>query len=461
MINPFKKLFSAKTEKRTIINTAVLKSNMLAMARNLDVLEDWLDLDEISSIDADATVVSSVAIRQSASLKKEIVVNCDDENIKKELTNIFSFSFRQQALDVPLQGIGIFELIWKDKEGIYYPKPIERNYQNFKFKDGELWFIPDDIPVPNHKAVYELFRPKFNKPMGRPLYKTLFWLVKFKNASVDFWVDFMERFSSPWVIGTTDGDKDEMAKNLYAMLAGDVAVVEQEDKVELKTPTASGAFGELCKYADDQIRESLLGGNLTGNVEAGSHAAAQTHNDIREDISMSDYYILDSLTQQILEAFITVNNYSKPITVAYKDKDDLGATRAERDLKISQMSGLKPTQDYLESTYSIQLEPKEQEAQTIANKDKLFKAIALTKKITNDDIDQALEDIDTEDIEDEMLDQLLEIFEDCNTFEEAQEALIKKYPNIKLDNLASTLTSLGANATLKGMANIGNEKGTK
>lgn len=460
MRNPFKKLFSAKTEKRTSINPTALQSNMLAMARNLDVLEDWLDLDEIARIDVDATVVSSVAIRQSASLKKEIVIECDDENIKKELINIFSFSFRQQALDIPLQGIGIFELIWKAKDGIYYPKLIERNYQNFKFKEGELWFIPDDIPVPNHKAVYELFRPKFNKPMGRPLYKTLFWLVKFKNASVDFWVEFMERFSSPWVIGTTDGDKDEMAKNLYAMLAGDVAVVEQEDEVDLKTPTASGAFGELCKYADDQIRESLLGGNLTGNVEAGSHAAAETHNDIREDISMSDYYILDSLTQQILSAFIAVNNYSKPITVTYKDKDDLGSTRAERDLKISQSSGLKPTQEYLENTYSIKLEPKEQEAQSTAITNKLLKTIALSQKMA-DDIDQALEDIDTKDTEDEMLDQLLEIFEDCDSFEEAQEALIKKYPNIRLDNLASTLTSLGANAAIKGMANIGNEKGTK
>lgn len=459
---PFKIIANKDEAPKKQRDIAVIKKNMLSMASTLDILDDWLDLDEIEKIDSDATVISSVGIRKSATLKKQVDIKCADENISKELKKIITFTFRQQALDTPLQGIGIFELLWEQKNGLYYPTIIERNYQNFKFQSEKLFYIPDNIEVPKYKAIYEVYSPKFNKPMGRPLYKTLFWLVKFKNASVEFWIDFMERFSSPWIVGSTDGDKDEMATNLYAMLAGDVAVIEQEDTVELKTPGSKGNFQELSKYADDQIREALLGGNLTGNVEGGSYAASQTHNDIKEDIAMTDEHIFISLCEQIIAAFIEVNNYSKPITIELKDSEDIGKDRAERDLVIHQMSGgkLMPTKEYLESTYNIQLEEINTQVDDKPKANKMLtnrqKAIMLSEMLV-DDVEKAASSLDTETIEDQIVDEVLKIFDGCESFDDAFKALSDKYQDISIDSMTPTLRNVLFQAGLLGAFKAGNE----
>lgn len=458
IFNKIKKALTLKDEPRKI-NISNLKTNMLSMSRSLSVLDEWLDLDEIEDIDNDATVISSTGIRKSSTLKKELIITCEDEKISKALTEILSFKFRQQALDIPLQGIGIFELLWDTKtdSNLLYPLPIERNYQDFKFEGEKLFYIPDRIEVPEYKIIYEVYGAKFNKPMGRPLYKTLFWLVKFKRASVDFWLEFMERFSSPWIVGTTSGDKDEMAKNLYAMLAGDVAVVEEDDKVELKTPGAKGDFKELSKYADDQIREALLGGNLTGNVESGSLAASQTHNDIKEDIAMVDSYILLSLCQQIISKFIAVNKYTKEITVQLKDPEDINKDRAQRDLAIHQMTGgkLRPSKDYLEQTYSIKLEDIESTTTAIPNKQKNnFFALA---QLLSDEIDKGVNEVDTSELEDQIVDEVLKVFDGCESFDDAFKALSDKYQDISLDSISPHLRDMLFQAGLLGAFKAGNE----
>jgi len=423
----------------------------------------FLNDEEIEKIENDATFISSLSIRKSATLKKKLMVKCDDDVVKEEFEKLLSFSFREQALDTHLQGISIFELVWEQKQGLWYPTPKDRDYRDFELSHTlPLRYIISQEFVPPHKAVVGLHSPKFNRLHGRSLYNSLFWLIKFKNASVDFWIEYMQRFSSPWIVGTTEGDKDEMAENLYAMLGGDVAVVEDEDKIELITPRIKGDFKELSSYADDQIREIMLGGNLLGEVSGASLAASQTHKEVLEGIAMMDEHILQELIDGIIEQFKKVNNYTAELSASIKDKDAENVERAKRDLDIFNFSGGKyvPTKEYIEKTYGIELEEVEK---SISLKDPLKGALAnapYTFSATNKEDFLESQNIvgkELEHIEKSILLQIERAFEEAESFEDAFEVLEKVFTELDTKELEKLLTNYIANADILGKAEVESE----
>jgi len=431
-----------------------IQSEIMTMALSLPVMTNWMSDEEIAKIDNDPTVISSLSIRKSATLKKELNINTKNEMLKMELNTIFSFNFRQQALDIPLQGFGVFELIWKKKGSLWLPMPIERDYRHFSFRDNKLIYLLTNEETTPQKAIYATYMPKFNRQLGRPLYNTLFWLSKFKKASNSFWMEYMERFSTPWVIGKTNsGDKDEMAENLYAMLSGDVAVIEDEDEVELKTPSQTGDFYQLSKYADDQIREVLLGGNLTGEVTGGSLASSRTHDDIRKDIAFIDEYILQDLITQTLTAIKEVNGLEEDIEVFLSDPDDLLILKTQRDLNIFNMTGGKyaPAKEYIESTYSIQLESVVQVQNIIPNRFALKNSIDTEK----DHIEKNLPN--TTALEEDLLKQIEKIFKEAKDFDDAQEKALQAFDTLDTGLIEEVLTHYIANAMLYGNAQIEEE----
>ena len=397
-----------KEQKRTLKN---LKQNILVFSHFLPVSQEWLDDEEIAKIESDPTVISAVSIRKSATLKKELSLDCEDELIKKELENSLSYEFRTQVLDTVLQGFSVFELNWYEKEFLYFPTLVERDYRMFSVKDDSLIF--DDVIVDEYKAIYLTSRAKFNSALGRPLYNTLFWLRKFKAASLEFWVEFLERFGSPWVVGKTDGDKDTLAGELYNMLGGDIAVVDENDSIDLKVPSDKGAFKELLSYIDNQIWQSIIGSNLTAHVEGGSHAAAKTHKEVSEDISMSDSNLLTTAIGEVIQKFKKLNHIEKEITFKLKDKDDPNIELAKRDATLKSIlpNGYEFEADYLAKTYKIDItKAKEVSAKLIPNK------ATQPKPLTYQE--EQLLNFDMKDIKDEF-EEVYKIVQNVGSYEEA------------------------------------------
>ncbi len=409
-----------KKQKRTLQK---LQSNIFTLSHELPVFEQWLDSDEINKIENDATVLSSLSIRKSQTLKKELLIECKNEDIKKELEKLISYEFINQTLDTPLQGLSVFELNWYLKSGIYYPAPIERDYRLFAIKENTLYYEYE--PVAPNKAIFLTHRAKYNAPQGRPLYNTLFWLRKFKAASLEFWVEFLERFGNPWVVGKTDGDKDTMAEELYSMLGGDVAVLEAEDSIDLKMPSDKGAFKELLNYIDDQIRQTIIGANLTANVQGGSFAAAASHKETTEDIALGDKNLVSRAIKELITQFKELNRLSEDISFTLKDQDDPNIEIATRDVNIKALMGdrLEFTKEYLINTYGIDIqEPKE--PTTLANK----ATIANSAKALSYQEDLGL---DTSTLAKEQ-EEFYKILENSSSYEEAL-SKIEKLENPKLE----------------------------
>lgn len=442
-----------KQEKRSS-SAAPAVDILRSIMDNLPVYQRWLDQDELDRIANDATVISSIGSRKAATLKKELIITCKDETIPQALITCFDHTTIRKILDAPFQGASVFEINWESSSFLYTPKLVERSYRDFTVKNGVLYYSPSGAlqDIPEHKAVIALYEDKYHKPMGRPLAESLFWYVKFKNASLEFWVKFLEKYGVPWAIGKTDGDKNEMAEELYAMLSGDAAVIDKDDEIKIETVSKTGDFDKIVSYLDDQIREAILGGNLTGNVKGGSLAAAETHNEIREDIAMSDEHTTLQLMRKVIESFRALNNIKEPIEVILKDKDDPNTALAERDERIYNM-GYQPTQDYIEKTYNITVEKHGNTSATIANKhmQKLY-AFSTSKMVTSsDDIAQ---NIDVTTIALTFQKQIVDIIDKCGSFEEAIDALHRVYPEMDIEALQDVMDSALQSAHILGAAGI-------
>lgn len=451
-------LIAAKNEtKRTTLHLSSKTKDMLKSIIELPVYEDWLDDDVIEKIERDSTVTAAKGSRKAATLKKEVLITCEDDEVVKTFEDIFNFDTLDAILDIPYQGFGVFELNWfqKDIYGHWFPRLVERNYKNFTLENGELKFSADGMAqsILAIKAIHAVYKAKPHKPYGQPLYCPLFWLIEFKNASLEFWIDLLERFGTPWTIGKTSGDKDDFAEEIYNMLGGDGAVLDEDDELEIKTADKVGNFKEIIEYLDNQIREIILGGNLTGQVQSGSHAAATVHNNIREDLAQADENILNKIIKQTVEYFKKANpSFRLELKAELKDKDDPNKELADRDKVIYDM-GYRPKKDYIEKTYNIEVE-EVQEPKTQTPLDAKFAFSA--DKSYQDELHRQTDGIDiitplT------FQKQILEIIEASTSYEDMEEKLAKAYPDLDTKDLEELTYKAFANSAILAHAEVEQE----
>ena len=427
--------------KRENVKLTTEHRNILKAIFDLPTQATWLDEDTIEKILRDGTVESSIGSRKAATLKKEIIINCKDEDMKQELENVFNYDVLDCILDTPYYGFNTFEINWDNKNNTLYPTLEDRDYKDFILDAKELKFYANGSmqEIPPYKALYVTYRAKAKRPYGKPILNTLFWLIEFKNASLEFWVELLEKFGTPWVIGKTEGNKDDFADEIYNMLGGDAAVIDSEDSIDIKTATDKGNYKELIEYIDDQIRQIILGGNLTSNVKGGSQAAATVHNDIREDLAKADENIVNKIIKEILNFFKELNQINDEITGLLKDKDDPNKELANRDKIIFDM-GYKPTKEYIENKYNIKVEEVEKKENAVVNSTNISQAnnLLTMSKLAQDELDYEANKIDLSKPF-TFQEQILNTIANSKSYEDAFENLAALYPDINTEDMQQVL----------------------
>ena len=471
MIKTIKKLFVNNKQQTVKVRDLTRYKDILKPLFELPVHNSWLDDETIDKIMRDGTVIAAIGNRKASTLKKEILIECENKVFKEALEDAFSFNVIDSILDIPYYGFGVYEINWSVNNGIIIPTLHERDYKNFILDNGKLKFnglgFAEDIPF--DKAIAATYKAKPNKPYGQPLIQTLFWLVEFKNASLQFWVELLERFGTPWVIGKTEGDKNALADEIYNMLGGDGAVLDTEDEIKIETVKDGGNFKELVEYIDNQIREVILGGNLTANVQGGSLAAANVHNEVREDLAQADENIVNQIIRELIWTFQKVNNTQDQIKGKLKDKDDPNKELADRDKVIHDM-GFKPTKEYIEATYNIKVIEIEQKNNSLiansnisASERNLAKQVLrkanpiILNNLPQDELDRNINNIDFSNLALTFHKQILEIVNKSESYEEMLDNLFKAYPTFDTKELEDSLNQYLANASLLGVATIEDE----
>lgn len=447
----FDKLFKNKSEQPQRKKAALIPQNGTLIDLLINTGVSSIGDDDMDMILADLTVTQCDVSRKSVTEKKEIQIVCDDEKIKDEFKKIFNPDVVSQILETYLYGLNVFEVNYKEKEGLVYPRLVQRDFRQFKFNDvGEFVFSAggSEQSIPPLKVIYALNRANFRKVYGDGLLKKLYFPVKMKNASLKFWFRFLEKFGSPWAIAKTSYEPDEMAAEVQAMLSGDSAVIDTDEEITLVQPTSNVDFTRLPAYLDNQISKAILGANLTSDVKEGSYAAAKTHNEIREDLAANDGKILVFVMNKAISFFKEINGYNGEIYAKLFDEDAPNTERAARDKTLYDM-GFTPTKKYITSVYNIELDDNEQaqekDRNLKANKANLTALKGSLKAL--DRFDKATDEMDIEDGEIEAV--LNKLIASSETYEEAFDKLYELY-DLPFEKLEPLMFKAVANAQMLG-----------
>ena len=447
----FEKLFKNKTEQPQRKKTAVVAQNSTLIDLIINTGVSSISDSDMDMILTDLTVTQCDVSRKSVTEKKEIQIICDDEEIAKNFKAIFNPDIVSQILETYLYGLNVFETNYKEKDGLIYPRLVQRDFRQFKFNDaGEFVFVAggSEQEIPPLKVIYALNRANFRKTYGDGLIKKLYFPVKMKNASLKFWFRFLERFGSPWAVAKTSFDPDELANEVQAMLSGDSAVIDTEEELTLIQPSTNVDFTKLPTYLDNQISKAILGANLTSDIKEGSYAAAKTHNEIRVDLAANDGKILEFVMNKTIGFFKEINNYKGEIEAKIYDEDAPNAERASRDKTLFDM-GFVPTAKYISKIYNIELDEK-------AIKERLSGDLKANKRILKnankpiDRFEKASSELKIDDGEIEAA--LRELIAQSETYEQAFDRLYELY-DLPFDELEKYMFRAIANAQMIGYAN--------
>ena len=447
----FDKLFKNKSEQPQRKKAALIPQNGTLIDLLINTGVSSIGDDDMDMILADLTVTQCDVSRKSVTEKKEIQIVCDDEKIKDEFKKIFNPDVVSQILETYLYGLNVFEVNYKEKEGLVYPRLVQRDFRQFKFNDASEFVFSaggSEQSIPPLKVIYALNRANFRKVYGDGLLKKLYFPVKMKNASLKFWFRFLEKFGSPWAIAKTSYEPDEMAAEVQAMLSGDSAVIDTDEEITLVQPTSNVDFTRLPAYLDNQISKAILGANLTSDVKEGSYAAAKTHNEIREDLAANDGKILVFVMNKAISFFKEINGYNGELYAKLFDEDAPNTERAARDKTLYDM-GFTPTKKYITSAYNIELDDNEQaqekDRNLKANKANLTALKGSLKAL--DRFDKATNEMDIEDGEIEAV--LNKLIASSETYEEAFDKLYELY-DLPFEKLEPLMFKAVANAQMLG-----------
>ncbi|EAH7172666.1 DUF935 family protein [Campylobacter jejuni] len=422
----------------------ILKNNSLI---NTLINSSYLNVLKISENDQkmifkDLSFTQAHQSRRSVILAKELQIVCENEKIKESFEYLFNPDLLSQILETYLYGLNVFEVNYKLKDGFYYPILKQRDFRNFGFNENdELVYNGNGCEeiVEDKKAIYGLFGSNFLFKNGDALLTKLYFPVKLKNASLKFWMEFLERFGSPWAVAKTDSDPDALASEIHQMLNGDSAVIDKEEELDLIQPKAKANYNEIIDYLDNQIRSVVLGANLSSQVSGGSLAAAESHNQIRKDLAAQDGQIVLFILNRAIKFFKEINHFKDELYVQFFSEAEPKSELCKRDLKLFNM-GFCFDEEYIKSTYNVEGELiretlEKKDFKDLENDKKVFENKVKLESFEEDFIDKGLEQKEYLKVDESMSkffqEQFESIVKDCKDFNEALNKLKENFSSLE------------------------------
>jgi len=293
---------------------------------------------------------------------------CIEDLSRDELTS--------NLLDVIYWGYQPAELTWDYMYGLWLPvqitpKPPEwfRWYIN---ESGipELRFISKTEPIDGEPPpdpwtlICPRIKPSYDNPYGRGVASRCFWPIVFKRAGMEFWLNFMERFGTPWVKGKVTGNSNEDMTSFVADLKtlvqdAVIAVSGNKDVEILESKNQKGSndgFKILCDFMDSQISKTILGHTLsTDSGDKSSYAATKGALTVRSDIQKRDVAMTKAIWSDVINLIMMRNGYietPRPRPTPF-NADEISTERATRDEALSR-TGVRFSKKYFVRTYHLE-----------------------------------------------------------------------------------------------------------
>lgn len=272
-------------------------------------------------------------------------------------------------LDAPLFGWQPAELMWVKDNGRFtvsniVAKPPEwfhfdtDNQLRFRGKNGPS----EGILPPDYKFICPTQDATYDNPYGFADLSMCFWPGMFKKHGWRFWMQFVEKYATPWAVGkhargATQSDIDQLMDGLEQMVQDAIAVIPEGDSVEIKEPMGKSAssdiFQAMITMARAEISIALLGQNQTTEAETNK-ASAQAGLEVTDDIRDGDAAIVTGAINQVLQWAAELNFGDVPVPVwNLWEQESIDDTQAKRDQTLSQTRGFF-TEQYYQREYGLQ-----------------------------------------------------------------------------------------------------------
>lgn len=351
--------------------------NYLGILPNPDKILSRLgkNIDTYRELLADAHIWSCIQSRKSGLLGLDFIINQNSASlfvvneIEKILNDIDIQNVMRDILEALLYGYQPMEIIWdyEPKTKRILPKKLIAKPQEWFFVDAENnWKMrnPKDsngTELPPYKFIIVTFEQSYQNPYGTALLSKCYWPVTFKNGGLRFWVNFMEKYGMPILLGQYSRgaslEESQELANVLANMTQDAVIVTPSDiSVELKEAVKSSSselYKDMIKHCNTEISKAILSQTLTTELDGGSYAAAQTHYKIRKELVMSDAKIVEQTINQLIRYIVELNyggtDFPK-FKILHNDSDNL--QKVERDIKLNQC-GVIFTKKYYEKTYGL------------------------------------------------------------------------------------------------------------
>ena len=381
---------------------------------------------QLSVLLSDDEIDGKIETRSDNLMQAKYTLSDSDSDVSTfiyEQLDLHLESILTASLNAKLFGYSVTEIVWdeyaKKQSGILQPlSVVEKPMQWFEPKnDGRLmWFANNynqGVAVDtDYKYLLQQYKPTYAEPKGKALLSRVYWLWYFKTNGWRFWSKFLERFGSPLLIGTTDGEPQALADALMAAHNQSVVAMSDGDTVEAINASSNGeAFKAYDDAINKRIAKYLLGQTLTsGTDNGGTYGQGLVHQDQQQRILDGDKKFAERYVQQFIDTICLLNGYEPP-TFNFTFEKGLQPERAERDSKLYSQ-GVRFDESYYVDAYDFKPEyikvVEDNAAPIISLSDKPKQALQFAE---GDDEKFTPEQQELEQVADEALDASVQPFE--------------------------------------------------
>lgn len=319
----------------------------------------------------DAHLWSCVQSRKSGSLSNEYeIVGESAELVQKLLANVDIHQLAEDILESLLYGFQPIEIYWEMKNGRLAPQKLVAKPQELFYidTDNQLKYRPagktKGIDLPERKFLDIRNKAGHSNPYGMALLSKCYWPIKFKNGGIRFWVNFMERYGMPLLVGkytrgSTMSEAEKLAELLAGMTEDSVIVTPNDIDISMEEPhrySSVRLYSEMIKLSNSEISKAVLSQTLTTEINTGSRAAAETHFKIRNELVQSDMRLVEYGVNTLIKYTLELNRGKADNThFQFKQMKESKDKKLERDLQLHKSGAIKLTKDYFATQYGYKI----------------------------------------------------------------------------------------------------------
>lgn len=433
------------------------------------------DISAYREVLADSHVAGCVRRRKAAVKGLEWrITPTGREDVDEQLEAIFDElplnQIMSQILNATLFGYQALEILWVYEDGIWKPLDIqgkppewfvfdEDNQLKLRTKDHYF----DGIALPEKKFLLATQDATYENPYGQGDLSKCFWAATFKKGGFKFWLEFAEKYGSPWLVGkhprtSTPTETEDLLDSLEQMLGTAVAAIPDDSSINLLESASKGGssqvFDDFLRYCKSEISVAILGQDQT--TEADSNRASATAGlEVLEDIRNDDARLVESVFNQLLswlcELNFTVDTLPKFELFEQESVDKL---QAERDEILSRV-GVKFTQQYLQRTYNFEEGDIELVAEDADKPQAQFAEPEMPKNIADGIVEQL--EVEGEPYVESWLQQVQDKLSQAESLEDFRNQLDSLIPELTFAEYAKVMAWASTTAELAGRYSVAEE----